>query len=144
MQLDGEMMEVQEIKKFPKPRKPDSESQNFQHVKILDCNEPVCRVICECWHCKQGILCEVDVSSSQYLEVECPSCGKTAVRLMAEKVISTTPIPSPWQGWVNFRFWILDFGFWMILVTDEIWTFTRLPKTQICRGLAVLNPYVLP
>ena len=91
------MMEVQEIKKFPKPRKPDSESQNFQHVKILDCNKQVCRVICECWHCKQGILSEVDVSSSQYLEVECPNCGRSAVRLMAEKVISTTPIPSPWQ-----------------------------------------------
>jgi phage FluMu protein Com len=98
LQLDGEMMEVQEIKKIPKPKKADSESNNFQHVKILDCNEPVCRVICECWHCKQGLLSEVDVSTSQYLEVECPSCGKTAVRLMAEKVISTTPIPSPWQG----------------------------------------------
>ena len=90
-------MEIQEVKKFHKPRKPEHEIRNFQHVKILDCNEPVSRVIYECWHCKQGLLTEVDVTASQFLEVECPSCGKTAIRLMANKAISTTPIPSPWQ-----------------------------------------------
>ncbi|MEA5618459.1 hypothetical protein VB711_11510 [Cronbergia sp. UHCC 0137] len=90
-------MEVKELKKFPKPRKPETETTNFQHVKILDCDEPVSRIICECWHCKQGLLCEVDVTASEYLEVECPNCGKTAVRLMAKEVISKTAIPSPWQ-----------------------------------------------
>lgn len=90
-------MEVQEIKKFPKPRKLDSEPTASQHIKILDCNEPVSRVLFECWHCKQGLLSEVDVTASQYLEITCPNCGKTALRLMAEKVLSTTPIPSPWQ-----------------------------------------------
>ena len=90
-------MEVKEIKKYPRPRKPEPESANFQHIKILDCNQAVSRLIFECWHCKQGLLSEVDVSSSQFLEISCPSCGKTALRLMAEKVISTTAIPSPWQ-----------------------------------------------
>jgi Zn finger protein HypA/HybF involved in hydrogenase expression len=90
-------METQEIKKFPKPRKIESQPTPAQHVKILDCNQPVSRVIFECWHCKQGILSEVDVTSSQFLEITCPSCEKTGLRLMADKVLSTIPIPSPWQ-----------------------------------------------
>jgi Zn finger protein HypA/HybF involved in hydrogenase expression len=90
-------MEVQEIKKFPKPRKLDSEPTASQHIKILDCNQLVSRLIFECWHCKQGLLSEVDVTASQYLEITCPNCGKTALRLMADKVLSTTAIPSPWQ-----------------------------------------------
>jgi Zn finger protein HypA/HybF involved in hydrogenase expression len=90
-------MEVQEIKKIPKPRKIESQPTPSQHIKILDCNEPVSRVIFECWHCQQGILSEVDITSSQYLEITCPSCGKTGLRLMADTVLSTTAIPSPWQ-----------------------------------------------
>lgn len=90
-------METQEVKKFPKPRKIESQPTPSQHIKILDCNQPVSRVIFECWHCKQGILSEVDVTSSQFLEITCPSCEKTGLRLMADKVLSTIPIPSPWQ-----------------------------------------------
>ncbi|MGM3308635.1 hypothetical protein ACSQ6I_22115 [Anabaena sp. WFMT] len=90
-------MEVQELKKFPKPRRTEAEATASQHIKILDCNQPVSRVIFECWHCKQGLLSEVDVTSSEYLEIECPSCGKTGLRLMAKEVLSTTAIPSPWQ-----------------------------------------------
>lgn len=90
-------MEVQEIKKFPKPKKIDSQPTPSQHIKVLNCNDPVSRVIFECWHCKQGILSEVDVTSSQFLEIICPNCGKTGLRLMADKILSTTPIPSPWQ-----------------------------------------------
>lgn len=90
-------MEIKEIKKPFKPKTQDYESKNFQHVKILDCNQPVSRVIFECWHCKQGLLSEVEGVSPQVLEVACPSCGRTAIRLMANKVLSTTPIPSPWN-----------------------------------------------
>ncbi|WP_066381678.1 MULTISPECIES: hypothetical protein [unclassified Anabaena] len=91
-------MEVRELKKTYKPRNQDNETRNFQHVKILDCTQPVHRVIFECWHCKQGLLTEVEVESSQALDVRCPNCGKTAIKLMANKVISTTAIPSPWQS----------------------------------------------
>jgi Zn finger protein HypA/HybF involved in hydrogenase expression len=90
-------MEIKEIKKPYKPRRPESETTHFQHVKILDCNQPVSRVIFECWHCKQGLLSEVEVGTPQFLELQCPNCGKTAIRLMAQQVVSTTPIPSPWQ-----------------------------------------------
>lgn len=90
-------MEVQEIKKIPKPKKRDAEPTTSQHIKILDCDQPVSRVIFECWHCKQGILSEVDITASEYLEIPCPNCGKTGLRLMANKVLSTTAIPSPWQ-----------------------------------------------
>ncbi|AFY47740.1 hypothetical protein Nos7524_1879 [Nostoc sp. PCC 7524] len=91
-------MEVREFKKSYKPRTPDNETRNFQHVKILDCNQPVHRVIYECWHCKQGLLSEVEGVSSQVLDVPCPNCGRTAIKLMANQVISTTAIPSPWQS----------------------------------------------
>jgi hypothetical protein len=90
-------MEIKEIKKPYKPKAQDYEARNFQHVKILDCNQPVSRVIYECWHCKQGLLSEVEGVSPQVLEAACPSCGRTAIRLMANKVLSTTPIPSPWS-----------------------------------------------
>jgi hypothetical protein len=82
-----------------KPRKPYNKEkiQKFQHVKILDCNQPASRVICECWHCQQGLLVQAEVSPPEFQEVECPSCGKTAIRLMSGKVLSTVPIPSPWS-----------------------------------------------
>ncbi|WP_096595195.1 hypothetical protein [Calothrix sp. NIES-2098] len=89
-------MESREIKKPYKPKKFDAETSNFQHIKILDCNKPVSRIIFECWHCKQGLLSEVESQAPTFLEVTCPSCGRTALRLTASKVLSTTPISSPW------------------------------------------------
>jgi len=89
-------METQEIQQPPKPKKISSQPTPSQHIKVLDCNQPVSRVIFECWHCRQGILSEVDITSSQFLEVPCPNCGKTGIRLMAGKILSTTAIPSPW------------------------------------------------
>jgi len=83
----------QRLSEEPKPDKPDK----FQHIKIIDCNQPVTRVICECWHCLQGLLIEVEALPAEYLETPCPNCGKCAIRLQASKVISTTPIPSPWS-----------------------------------------------
>lgn len=90
-------MEIKEIKKSYKPKTQDNETKNFQHVKIIDCNQPVSRVIFECWHCKQGLLSEVEGVSLQVLEVTCPNCDRTAIRLMANQVLSTTAIPSPWN-----------------------------------------------
>jgi hypothetical protein len=80
----------QRLSEEPKPDK-------FQHIKIIDCNLPVSRVICECWHCLQGLLIEVEAFPSQYLETQCPNCGKCAIRLQANQVVSITPIPSPWS-----------------------------------------------
>jgi len=74
----------------------DYKQDKFQHIKIIDCNQPVSRVICECWHCLQGLLIQVEALPPQYLEAECPTCGKCAIRLQGNQVISTTPIPSPW------------------------------------------------
>ncbi|MBD2505508.1 hypothetical protein [Anabaena azotica] len=91
-------MESKETKKPYKPKKVETETPKFQHVKILDCNLPVNRVIFECWHCQQGLLCEVETLTTDLTEVSCPTCSKTAIRLSASKVLSTTPIPSPWQS----------------------------------------------
>lgn len=91
-------MESKPTKKPYKPRTSDTETPKFQHVKILDCNLPVNRVIFECWHCQQGLLCEVETLAPDFQEVACPSCSKTAIRLSASGVLSTTAIPSPWQG----------------------------------------------
>jgi Zn finger protein HypA/HybF involved in hydrogenase expression len=89
-------MEVREIKRPYKIKTEDQEIRNFQHIKILDCNKPVSRVIFECWHCKQGLLSEVEGISPQIVEIECPTCGKAAIRLTVQKVLSKTAIPSPW------------------------------------------------
>jgi hypothetical protein len=86
----------QRLSEESKPDKPDKPDK-FQHIKIIDCNQPVTRVICECWHCLQGLLIEVEALPAEYLETPCPNCGKCAIRLQASKVISTTPIPSPWS-----------------------------------------------
>ncbi|MBC6435916.1 hypothetical protein FM036_43060, partial [Nostoc sp. HG1] len=32
--------------------------ERCQHIQFLNCNSSVGRVIFECWHCQQGILCE--------------------------------------------------------------------------------------
>ncbi|OUL20895.1 hypothetical protein BV378_28410 [Nostoc sp. RF31YmG] len=89
-------MESKEIKKPYKPKKLDTEATSCQHIKILDCNKPVSRIIFECWHCKQGLLSEVESATPAFLEIQCPNCGRTALRLTASKVLSTTPISSPW------------------------------------------------
>ncbi|QIR37854.1 hypothetical protein HCG51_14795 [Tolypothrix sp. PCC 7910] len=75
----------------PKPR-------NSQHIKILSCNQLINQVIYECWHCKQGLLSEMESYPPRKIEVSCPNCAKTAIRLMAQKLLSTTEIPSPWQS----------------------------------------------
>ncbi len=87
---------------YEKPRFHAPEPRQSQHIKILDCNKPVRRVFYECYKCKQGLLteCGDPDNKEQYLEnidVQCPTCGRTAIKLTTGKVISTTPIPSPWS-----------------------------------------------
>jgi hypothetical protein len=68
-----------------------------QNVRILDCDKPVSRVFYECYHCRQGLLSECESQAPvEEFEVRCTNCGKTAMRLVASKVLSTTAIPSPW------------------------------------------------
>lgn len=100
----------------PQPYKPtDSESSSekprfysppeprqTQHMRILDCNKPVRRIVYECYKCKQGLLTECgdpDNKEQNFdnLDVQCPTCGRTAIKLTTGKVISTTPILSPWS-----------------------------------------------
>jgi hypothetical protein len=81
--------------------------RNFGHVKFLDCDKPVSRIIFESWHCHQGIISEFrgEPATGEYkgrpsiiqIQVQCPNCGKTAIRLSAGEVLSTTAIPSPWE-----------------------------------------------
>jgi len=81
--------------------------ERFQHIKFLDCNKAVGRVIFECWHCQQGIISEFRGEptmgefkgrpSITLVNVECPNCGKTAIKLSTGEVLSTTAIPSPWK-----------------------------------------------
>lgn len=88
-----------EEKTFQKPRLlPEPQPQPCQHVKIVDCDKPVSRIFYECYHCKQGLLSESKgVPPLQDLEVTCPNCGKSALRLIANKVLSTTAIDSIWR-----------------------------------------------
>jgi hypothetical protein len=84
----------------------ESPPDHFQHIKFLDCDKSVNRVLFECWHCKQGIISEYSGEpaigefkgrpSVILVKVKCPTCEQTAIRLSAKKVISTTAIPSPW------------------------------------------------
>jgi uncharacterized CHY-type Zn-finger protein len=72
--------------------------QPCQHIRILDCDKPITRMFYECYHCHQGLLSECNgLPPVQDLDVRCPTCGKIAIRLVAQEVISTTPIPSPWE-----------------------------------------------
>ncbi|RCJ37974.1 hypothetical protein A6770_39960 [Nostoc minutum NIES-26] len=90
----------------PHTQKPEL-PERFQHVKFLDCDKPVSRIIFECWHCFQGILCEYtgEPAIGEYkgrpsiiqIPVQCPNCEKTAIRLNTGEVLSTTAIPSPWK-----------------------------------------------
>ncbi len=91
----------------PRTQKPELR-ERFQHVKFLDCDQPVGRVIFECWYCQQGIISEFRGEpimgefkgrpSIILANVECPSCGKTAIKLSTGEILSTTAIPSPWKG----------------------------------------------
>ncbi len=88
-----------EIKKKPFKSKDEDEEpipRRCQHLKILDCNQPIHRLFYECWHCQQGLLSEVEVQPPEQLEIPCPTCGRPAIRIVAKKVLSTTAIPSPW------------------------------------------------
>ncbi|WP_225912263.1 hypothetical protein [Nostoc flagelliforme] len=61
-----------------KPRVENSEySERFQHVRFIDCDKAVRRIIFECWHCQQGILCEFtgDLQSSK-LRLSAPTVSK--------------------------------------------------------------------
>ncbi|WP_229497242.1 hypothetical protein [Nostoc mirabile] len=91
-----------------KPRVENSEySERFQHVRFLDCDKAVRRIIFECWYCQQGILCEFtgEPVVGEYngrpsiiqIKVKCPDCEQTAIRLSTGEVLSTTAIPSPWR-----------------------------------------------
>ncbi|MBD2248852.1 hypothetical protein [Nostoc sp. FACHB-888] len=78
-----------------------------EHIQFLDCEKRVGRVIFECWHCHQGIICEYtgEPMMGEYkghpsliqVKVQCPNCEQTAIRLTTGQVLSTTAIPSPWQ-----------------------------------------------
>ncbi|MBW4633874.1 MAG: hypothetical protein KME30_18810 [Iphinoe sp. HA4291-MV1] len=82
-----------------KPYKSQEQPQSCQHIKILDCNQPISRVFFECYHCRQGLLSECKGESPvQEFKIPCPTCGKTAIYLMANEIISTTAIPSPWDS----------------------------------------------
>ncbi|ARV59225.1 hypothetical protein BZZ01_11835 [Nostocales cyanobacterium HT-58-2] len=83
-----------------KPKlKPVPGPEPCQHMKFLDCRQPIKRLICECFHCKQGILLQLHSNGEIHrLEPPCPNCSKTAIRLEATEVISVTPISSPWQN----------------------------------------------
>lgn len=76
-------------------------------MRFLDCDEPVSRIIFECYHCQQGILSEYTAEpvmgeykgrpSLIQVKIQCPNCEQTAIRLTTGEVLSTTAIPSPWQ-----------------------------------------------
>lgn len=68
-----------------------------QHIRVLECNKEISRIFYECYHCKQGFLIECQGTPPlQDMDVKCSNCGKTAIKLLTNKVISTTAIPSPW------------------------------------------------
>ncbi|MBH8577107.1 hypothetical protein I8752_29835 [Nostocaceae cyanobacterium CENA369] len=94
--------------KASKPHTQKLESaERFQHIKFLDCDKPVSRIIFECWHCFQGIICEYtgEPVIGEYkgrpsiiqIPVQCPNCEKTAIKLNTGEVLSKTAIPSPWE-----------------------------------------------
>ncbi|MCP6759927.1 MAG: hypothetical protein NHB32_14440 [Fischerella sp. CENA71] len=90
----------------PRPRNLEQEQeqeqqpdpQPCQRIKIVDCNKPVSRVFYECYHCLQGLVSECDKSPPTVKEIKitCPNCDKTAITLIAKKVLSTNTIESPW------------------------------------------------
>lgn len=75
------------------------DSSTCQHIRIQGCNESVRNIIYECYKCQQGLLTECsNTGKLQDVDVECPTCGKIAIKLTAVgKILSTTSIVSPWQ-----------------------------------------------
>ncbi|MBW4617694.1 MAG: hypothetical protein KME21_31795 [Desmonostoc vinosum HA7617-LM4] len=79
--------------------------QQCQKMQFLDCDKSVGRVIYECWHCLTGLVSEYTGSpvveefrgrkKEKAIEVECPNCGKSAIRLSVKEVISTEAFASP-------------------------------------------------
>ncbi|WGV29026.1 hypothetical protein [Halotia branconii] len=65
------------------------------------------RIIFECYYCQQGIISEFtgEPAMGEYkgrpsaikVNIQCPNCEQTAIRLTTGEVLSTTAIPSPWQ-----------------------------------------------
>lgn len=84
----------------PRPIAPkELEPRPCQHIRILDCDKPISRVFYECYYCQQGLLSECNkVPPIREIAVICPNCGRTAIELLAQEVVSTTAIPSPWKG----------------------------------------------
>lgn len=82
----------------PEYNEPELEPVFKQHIRLLDVSKPEGRVICECWHCKEGMLIQHQREPQQdEIKVTCPHCGRVAIRLQVAKILSVTPIPSPWQ-----------------------------------------------
>jgi hypothetical protein len=91
----------------PHSEEPELLPEKCQHIKFLDCNKPVSRIIFECWHCQQGIISEFSGEpvigeyngrpSVIQVQIKCPNCERTAIRLNTGEVLSTTAIPSPWR-----------------------------------------------
>ncbi|GAB1540021.1 hypothetical protein NUACC21_26900 [Scytonema sp. NUACC21] len=90
----------------PRPRserpeydEPEPEPVFGQHIRLLDVDKPEGRVICECWHCKEGMLIQHQREPQQEeIRVTCPHCGRTGIKLQVAKILSVIPIPSPWQS----------------------------------------------
>lgn len=100
--------------KLPKRLSPESRrvkselsAERFQHVRLLDCDQALSRIIFECYHCQQGILSEYtgEPVMGEYkgrpsliqVKIQCPNCEQTAIKLTTGEVLSTTAIRSPWQ-----------------------------------------------
>jgi hypothetical protein len=71
--------------------------ERCQHIQFMDCDKPVGRVIFECWHCHQGIICEYtgEPMMGEYkghpsliqVKIQCPNCEQTAIRLTTGEVL---------------------------------------------------------
>lgn len=75
-----------------------------QHIRIEGFNKPVRQITYECYHCLQGMFTECSNKGKlQDVNIECPNCGKTAIKLLSVgKVQSTVAIDSPWQ-WFRWK-----------------------------------------
>ena len=77
---------------------PEPEPVFGQHIRLLDVNKPEGRVICECWHCTEGVLIQHQREPQQEeVRVTCPHCGKVAIKLQVAKILSVNAIASPWK-----------------------------------------------
>ncbi|MEC4813991.1 MAG: hypothetical protein SAK29_12065, partial [Scytonema sp. PMC 1069.18] len=76
---------------------PEPEPVFEQHIRLLDVTSLEGRVICECWHCKEGLLIQHQREPQQEVKVTCPHCGRVAIKLQIAKILSVIGIPSPWK-----------------------------------------------